>query len=110
MTIEQVETDLHGILFDFEEPAEIEAEVVRLLTGVGHESFGAIRRIAGDISRAIAGEHEMQDPDMMSVIPRLDAVLSPAVRLAGAGGDVMTGLVKYDAACRAIAEAKGALL
>jgi hypothetical protein len=77
MTIEQVETDLHGILFDFEEPAEIEAEVVRLLTGVGHESVGAIRRIAGDISKAIAGEHEMQEPDMMSIIPRLDAVLSP---------------------------------
>jgi hypothetical protein len=73
----QAETDLYEILGDFMDPAEIEAAVVRLVTGVGHESRDAIRRVAGEISRTIAEEHEEQEPDMVCVITRLDALLSP---------------------------------
>jgi hypothetical protein len=73
----QAEDDLYAFLAEEEGPTEIEAAVVRLLTGVGHESRDAIRRVAGEISVVIAEEHEDRELDMVYAITRLDALLSP---------------------------------
>jgi hypothetical protein len=86
--IDQAETDLYEILGEFLDPAEIEAEARKLLANINHEDAFTVRRIASEISQVIASEYEMQEHDMTSVIPRLDAILSPLcdwlVREAGA--------------------------
>jgi hypothetical protein len=58
------------------DPTVITAETIKLLDRLEPDVF-TVRRIAKDIAKTIAREHEMQEPDMADVIQRLDAVRAP---------------------------------
>jgi hypothetical protein len=67
------------VMLQKDEPAAIAADVSELLSYLGNEDIFAVRRLAKDISAAIASEFAFNDGDMVEVVQRLGAALEPMI-------------------------------
>jgi hypothetical protein len=67
------------VVQQIEDPAEIAAEVSKLLNGLKQEDVFAVRRFAKEIAAAIAFELAFKDGDMVEVVRKLGAVLEPMI-------------------------------
>jgi hypothetical protein len=67
------------VLQEIEDPAEIAAEVSKLLNGLNQEDVFAVRRFSKEIAATIAKEHVYKEPDMVEVVRKLGAVLEPMI-------------------------------
>jgi hypothetical protein len=80
MTFDDLENSImDDLLLLSGDPTAIQAEVSQLLQGLDAPEIFAIRRLAKEISAAIALEHLRKDGDMVKVIRMLSAILEPAI-------------------------------
>jgi hypothetical protein len=67
------------VLQQIKDPAEIAAEVSKLLNGLNQEDVFVVRRFAKEIAATIAKELAFKEPDMVEVVRKLCAVLEPMI-------------------------------
>jgi hypothetical protein len=80
MTFYDLEHSVHeDIIAVTDDLGEISAKVTALLNGLHPEDNFVVRRVAKDISEAIANELAVKDGDMVTVIRTLSAVLDPMI-------------------------------
>jgi hypothetical protein len=80
MTFYDLEHSVHeDIIAMTDDLAEISAKVTALLNGLHPEDNFVVRRLAKEISEAIAVERAVEDGDMVSVITTLNAALEPMI-------------------------------
>jgi hypothetical protein len=80
MTFDDLEHCIsEDVMLQKDDPAAIAAEVSELLSGLDNEDIFAVRRLAKDISAAIASELAFNDGDMVAVVRKLGAVREPMI-------------------------------